>query len=270
MKIVLMLISVLSLFSVLATAGDTRLRVMVFNIAAGHGDLDRIIGEIDSARPDIVGLQEVDKHWSARSGWADQPALLAEALGMEVFYAPIYRIPHPEEGRPVREYGLAFLSRLPILESHNHPLTRHSTQQAGAEPEPKPGFPEIAVRFGGQTVRIFNTHLDFRADPRVRRIQVGETLARLERIDGPVILMGDLNATPEKEELQPLFARLPDAWDEEKRGPGHTFPAREPDRRIDYLLASDHFEVKHAKVIATEASDHLPLVFDLALRPAKD
>ncbi len=270
MKTALMLLSAFLLTSIPAVAAETRLRVMVFNIAAGHGDVNRIIREIENAQPDIVGLQEVDKHWSARSDWRDQPALLAEALGMEVFYAPIYRIPHPEEDRPAREYGLAFLSRLPIRESQNHPLTRLTPQRADTEPEQKPGFPEIAVRADGQTIRLFNTHLDYRRDPRVRQIQVAETLARLRQIDGPAILLGDLNATPEKEELQPLFEHLRDAWKEETMGPGHTFPADNPDRRIDYLLVSDHFEVKHAEVISTTSSDHLPLVFDLVLRPGVD
>jgi len=243
------------------------LRVMVYNIAAGHGDLARIAEVIREQQPDVVGLQEVDKHWSGRSNWEDQTTRLAKELGMEGFYAPIYRLPHPEEGRPEREYGLAFLSRLPITHSLNHPVSRLSTQSPDARPEPKPGFPEITLEIGNRTVRFFNTHLDYRGDPRVRQMQVAETLAIIGEVKEPTVLMGDLNARPDQAEIQPLRKLLRDAWDEKKLGPGHTFPANQPDRRIDYLLVSDHFEVKQAAVIPTDASDHLPLVFDLILRP---
>lgn len=72
------------------------LRVMSYNIAAGHGNLDRIIEVIRGSGADVVALQEVDVHWSERSGFADQAALLGDALGMEVFYAPIYTFPPAE------------------------------------------------------------------------------------------------------------------------------------------------------------------------------
>ena len=36
------------------------LRVMTFNIAAGHGDLEQIASAIRTAAPDIVALQELD------------------------------------------------------------------------------------------------------------------------------------------------------------------------------------------------------------------
>ena len=42
---------------------------------------------IDESGADLVGLQEVDKHWSARSDWADQPAWFAQRLGLHVAYA---------------------------------------------------------------------------------------------------------------------------------------------------------------------------------------
>jgi len=45
------------------------LRVMSYNIAAGHGDLNRIAGVISEEDPDVVGLQEVDVYWSDRSGF---------------------------------------------------------------------------------------------------------------------------------------------------------------------------------------------------------
>lgn len=238
---------------------------MTYNIAAGHGDLGGIAEVIRQRAPDIVGLQEVDVHWSGRSEWEDQAQRLAEMLGMEIFYAPIYRVPNPKEGQPVREFGLAFLSRHPIRAKINHQITRLSTQPDESQPELKPGFPEIVVDIDGRPLRLFNTHLDYRPDPRVRVAQVKEMLEIIGEINGPTILLGDLNARPDAEEIRGLLARFRDAWNENERGPGHTFPAKNPDRRIDYLLVSEEIQVERVEVIATEASDHRPIVGDFLL-----
>ena len=237
---------------------------MSYNIAAGHGNLDRIIEVIRSSGADVVALQEVDVHWSERSGFADQAALLGDALGMEVFYAPIYTL-HPAEGRlEDREYGLAVLSRLPLREARNNQITRLSTQAEDPPPEPLPGFPEVVIEVEGAAVHLFNTHLDYRADPRVREMQVADMLRIMGSADRPTLLLGDLNAEPGDPELDPLFQRLEDVWSDDL-GPGLTFPADDPVKRIDYILASSHFAVGNVEVLETEASDHCPVVADLLL-----
>ena len=43
-------------------APETTLRVMTYNIHAGHGDIDRTAATIRALSPDIVGLEEVDVH----------------------------------------------------------------------------------------------------------------------------------------------------------------------------------------------------------------
>jgi endonuclease/exonuclease/phosphatase (EEP) superfamily protein YafD len=45
-----------------------------------------------------------------------------------------------------------------------------------------------------------------------------------------------------------------------------TFPASAPDRRIDYLYVAGATRCESAQVLASEASDHRPLVFRLRLR----
>jgi endonuclease/exonuclease/phosphatase family metal-dependent hydrolase len=57
---------------------------------------------------------------------------------------------------------------------------------------------------------------------------------------------------------------LPDIWRAEF-GSGFTFPATEPLRRIDYVLASPHFRTQNASVPAVLASDHRPVVVELRL-----
>lgn len=247
-----------------ADAGATSgLRVMTYNIAAGHGDLTRIAETICSAEADVVGLQEVDVHWGDRSAFADQASELAARCGMDFRFGPIYTLPSAEPGGTPRQYGVAVLSRHPITAWENHPLTRLSTQ-TDTGPEPLPGFLEVTVDVDGTPVHVFDTHLDFRPDPAVRRAQVAEMLAVIGVSDRPTILMGDMNAPPEREELAPLFRRFRDAWSQGADA-GFTYPGVEPVRRIDYVFHSGALRVVSARVVASDASDHRPVVVDFTL-----
>ena len=247
------------------SAPDRRIRVVTYNIHAGHGDLARTAETIRALSPDMVALQEVDVHWSERSGFVDQVAALASALGMEARFAPIYSLPNRDNSAVPREFGVAFLSRHHIVTWRNDTLTRLSTQDSNAVPAPAPGLLEADVDVGGSRIHVLNTHLDYRADPRVRRTQAGEMAAVIARVGEPLIVFGDLNATPDAGELEPLFARLRDAWPVNS-GSGDTYPADAPTKRIDYVLVSRDFRVVSARVPVSIASDHRPVVVDLAWR----
>lgn len=234
-RAVVLLTAFLLVVAAVPAAGATgaALRVLSFNIHSGVGvdgrlDLARTAEAITDSRAEVVGLQEVDVHWSARSGYADQAGELARRTGMNLFFAPIYD-KDPEPGRAERRrYGVAVLSRFPILRAVNHAITRLSTVDA-TPAGPMPGFAEAELEVRGRALRFFVTHLDHRPEPGVRSTQVGEML----RVLGPGVLAGDLNAGPAAAELQPLFDRLPPTEVE-----GSTFPANAPDRRLDYVLST--------------------------------
>lgn len=258
-------------------AAAVPLRVASYNIHAGAGmdnvfDLDRQTEALRALNADVIGLQEVDVHWDARSEWRDMATELAGRLGMQVYFAPIYDLDPPAADGPRRQYGVALLSRHPILSAENHDLTRLSTQDPNPVPAPAPGFPEIVIRVKGLPVHVYDTHLDYRADPSVRAAQVADTrrimaedcdaLGRCPR----QILTGDFNATHDSPELAPLWDTLTDAADVTGLDAA-TYPADVPRDRIDYVTASrDAVEVRSAEVPDTLASDHRPLVVDLALR----
>lgn len=244
---------------------DVPLRVMSYNIRSGNGNLDGTADAIRASAPDVVALQEVDVHWAARSGFADQASALGERLGMQVRFAHIYELAPMSAAQPPREFGVALLSRYPIVQWRNGTLTRLSTQQANPVPTPMPGLLAATVNVRGTPVRVFNTHLDYRSDPRVREQQIAEMLADIGVPSVPTIVFGDMNAKPDALELQPLLRRLRDTWPA-AAGPGFTYPAEAPSERIDYVLVSPHFIVRAASVPATEASDHRPVVVDLVLR----
>lgn len=223
----------------------SHVRVMTWNIAAGHGDIARTARVIASKNADIIALQEVDVRWSERSSFVDQTDSLAKLLHMKAAFAPIYEI-------GTRKFGVAILSRYPIVTSTNHSITRLSTQQQNATPAKAPGFLEASIDVNGTRVRAFSTHLDYRADPSVRRTQVGEMIEIMRQSNTPLILFGDLNAGPDADELAPLrFLR--DA------GEGMTYPAQSPTKRIDYVLVSSQLSVSDVRADSTDASDHRPV-----------
>jgi endonuclease/exonuclease/phosphatase family metal-dependent hydrolase len=161
---------------------------------------------------------------------------------------------------------VALLSKLPVISFTNRPIARLSTQEANPRPTPMPGLLDAMIDVHGTSVRVFDTHLDYRADPAVRAQQVAEMLDYIGTPSVPTILLGDLNATPDAVELQPLFARLRDTWPS-SAGSGFTYPAEAPRKRIDYVLVSRHFGVRSAAVPATVASDHRPVAIELVVAP---
>lgn len=238
------------------------LRVMTFNIHTGIGsdgvlDLARTAGAIRDSRADVVGLQEVDVHWDARSDFRDQARDLARMLHMRVFFAPIYDLP----GQPRRQYGVAILSRFPMLRTTNHLITRLSTQEQNPVPAPAPGFAEAVLLVHGMPIHVYSTHLDYRADPSVRAMQVADTVRIMAKDRGPQVLLGDFNAPHDAAELAPLWTELTDATPA-----GLTYPADVPTKRIDYVTVSSEVLVRAATVPATLASDHRPVLADLAFR----
>jgi endonuclease/exonuclease/phosphatase family metal-dependent hydrolase len=244
---------------------------MSYNILHGAGedgvfDLSRTAVAIRAQHPDVVGLQEVDQHWGDRSDFVDEPAALASMLHMHVFFGEIYDLAPLTTGDPDREYGVAILSRFPILHAVNHDITRLSTQDPNPTPQPAPGFPEVVINVRGVLVHVFDTHLDYRGDPSVRELQVADTVAIMSAAGGRQILVGDFNAEWDAPELAGLHHYgLVDAWSVTGRPDGDTYPSGAPTERIDHITVNPGITVRDAAVPITLASDHRPVVADLAI-----
>ena len=242
------------------------LRVMAYNIHSAIGedgvlDVDRTAATIRAQHPDVVGLEEVDVNWATRSNYLDEARELASRLHMHVFFAPIYDLPPDRPGAPDRQFGVAVLSRLPMLATENHSITRLSTQDPNPVPALAPGFGEVVVNDRGVRVHVYVTHLDYRADPAVRAMQVADTLSILDADPAgePQVLIGDFNAPPSATEIAPLLARMQDT----APSGGPTYPADVPTSKIDYVTAAGWFRVLGGYVPDTQASDHRPVVTQL-------
>ncbi len=244
-----------------ALAGPGRAMVILtFNIRHGAGldgvvDLARVAAEIRLSGADVVGLQEVDRHFDARSGFADQPAQLAQMLDMQLAYAPNVDLEPSAPGAPRRQYGTAILSRFPIVS------VRHTLLPSAADEQR--GLLEAVLDVGGTAVRFMTTHLDVvSADVRLR--QAGTVAAAVARSAEPVVLTGDLNATPDAPEVTTLTALLADTH---PGGGGFTIPSDVPAARIDYVLSALGGT---CTVPATEVSDHRPVLATVAVPGAAD
>lgn len=268
------------------------LRVMTFNIKHGQTntvctqppsipgqppspdcnlDLQASVAVIRSHNPDIVGVQEVDRFW-ARSGYQDEPAVLAATLGMphSCYGANLDHPPDVHATQP-HQYGTVILSRFPIAACTNTLLPRTGSNE-------QRGLTLAVINVRGVPVRFYNTHLHTTAADRL--LQTEQIAREIDAApEGLRVLTGDFNARPTSMELAPIQARFTDAW--QKAGTpagdnadGLTSPARvtgNPTSRIDYVFVSSRISVQSASVPIDAqtrvASDHYPVVTSIAWQP---
>ncbi|MCM3629116.1 endonuclease/exonuclease/phosphatase family protein [Paenibacillus glycanilyticus] len=244
---------------------ETAIKVMEYNIHHAEGmddilNLNRIGDVIKSSGADIIGLQEVDNHFSTRSNFEDQAKWLANYLGMHYQFAANLDNDPLNAGEPRRQYGTVILSKYPILSSENHLLD--NTQY----PAEQRGLAKTVINVRGNHINFYNTHLDNKT-PEARNIQVNEILGIVNQDNGTSILVGDFNATPDSPEIIKMSAQYHDTFAELGLNDAYTsyYYSDKPNRRIDYIYTSDDVKIKAGKVIDTIAADHLPITAELVI-----
>jgi endonuclease/exonuclease/phosphatase family metal-dependent hydrolase len=265
-------------------------KVLTYNI---HGwltpdttpNLDLVTAVIAASGADLIGLNEVFHPYPTAQG----PALevLARRLGMAyAFGATVATDPRPD----ALPYGNALLSRWPILAYAAHHLTPMTSYGQRGLLETRVAFPD------GEPFTVYVTHLDHRSeDLRVQQWAAALTWLGRDR-SRRHLLLGDLNALSPSDYIQPdalerisavqsergwappafrmieLVAKAgyEDAFVVGGTGPGETWTAREPDRRIDYILYPAAWSGVRVSCRrweagpAAEASDHLPVLAEFA------
>ena len=235
-----------------------RLRVLCYNIhhAAGvDGKLDvpRIARVIQSVKPDLVALQEVDRN-TTRTGKVDQTAELARLTRMNhVFGANI-----AFQGG---QYGNAILSRFPITEHRNHLLPNvDDGEQRGV-------LAAIVQVSKGRSLRLLATHFDHRrpdAERLASAIFVNKLAAKPPGM--PAIFAGDLNDVPDSRSLQEIDG----VWTRTNaRMIMPTIPVGKPARQIDYIFVRPkaRWTLVETRVLdEAVASDHRAIFAIVELR----
>ena len=202
-----------------------------------------VLAELDA---DIVALQEV-----APSSTHER---FLAGLAHETGY---HAVDGPLDTPRRRGSGNAVLSRHVILRISHHDLTIDGLEPRGAL--------DVCVDVGGRSLlRVVATHLGLR--PGERREQVRRLLAAVE-LDPPLptLLMGDLNEWY----LWGRPLRWLHAHFRERPTAPPTFPARRPVFALDRIWVAPTGTLRrlqrHASPLARIASDHLPLVAEIAL-----
>jgi endonuclease/exonuclease/phosphatase family metal-dependent hydrolase len=228
------------------------IKVMTFNIHHGKGtdskvDLYRIAEVIEKSDADIIGLNEVDKHFSKRSYYEDQISWLAKQLNMNYAFSPSLSL------KPMRQYGNALLSRYPIVAKNSYLFDFMPGIIEGRS------LLEATIQINDQLLLVNVTHLSM--NPFLHKKQTNFILNRLRHYSYPFIIMGDWNMKPGSRGWRKMTRETQDAWNMAGIGAGHTYPSLRPIVRLDYIFVSRHFQVIKADVFAKtpNASDHLPL-----------
>jgi endonuclease/exonuclease/phosphatase family metal-dependent hydrolase len=230
------------------------LRVLAYNIHHGAGndevlDLERIARLIRSLDPHLVALQEVDNR-TERTGGVDQAAELGRLTGM----TPVFGKFMDYQGG---EYGMAVLSRLPVVGSTNHRLPE------GAEPR-SALVVRVQLPEGGGEALFASIH--FYRTEEERLAQARRLLELIEPEEVLVILAGDFNSTPDS----PVMALIGETFTiPDKEGDRLTFSSDRPRVEIDFVAwrPAERFAAVESRVIDEPvASDHRPVFLAVEMR----
>ncbi|HEV3409056.1 MAG TPA: endonuclease/exonuclease/phosphatase family protein [Chthoniobacterales bacterium] len=244
--------------------GPRPLRVATYNVHGcvgidGRRSEARIAEVIASLKADIVGLQELDLG-RARSAGVDQARLIAEQLGWSSIFEAAMR--HGQE-----HYGNAIISRYPLRLHRVCQLTGRGTWYCRET--------RVALWVEAQTehglVHVVNTHFGL---GRAEGFRQAEQLASADWLGGavahlPLILLGDFNSVPGWRAHRALAKQLLDLRAHLNSGRHRTFPTRLPLFAVDHILVNAALRPLSMRVhrdpVARIASDHFPLVAELAL-----
>jgi endonuclease/exonuclease/phosphatase family metal-dependent hydrolase len=293
---------------------SSTLRVVTLNFWGIEPPLDRrlalAIHQLRALAPDVICLQEV-RPWRDGDTGETTADLIAEQLGgMEARYSPSVRWEAGAHGKlsTAGEEGLAIVAKTgTILESKSLAL-----------PEPRPAdarqLLSVRIATAADPVWVHTTHLHYRLDDGVAREQQVLAIDAAIRACGrdndsaPQILTGDMNATPDSDEMRFLRGlttlggrrtHFQDAWLKHHREPqlssdpadGITWSAENPhtrplrsldiDRRIDFIYVTSRKRDGRATVVACDtalrdragddaicASDHYAVVADVQVAPS--
>lgn len=222
------------------------LRVMTANLLAPNRDTDRTVREILEARPDVLVVEELTPEW-----------LDALAAGGVTELLPFgYVVPRDDC------FGIGILSRTALtsreaLDLDGVPLLR------------------AKVDVGGRPLTVLAAHTLPPRTTEYARVwdhQMATLSELVESEQGAVVLLGDLNATPQARNYERLVSgKLRGAHEDRGRGlattwPNGVFPL--PPIRLDHVLVSRELAVRDVRELAPNGSDHVPVVADLALLAA--
>ena len=225
--------------------GRIDVRVVTYNVRGFRDGMGRVAAVVGELAPDVLLLQETGSRRALRRFASD-------------LHFAVARDPRSPLRRRAKD---AVLVALPWRLAGD----RQVRFSRSARWYPR-GALVAEIRHGAAAMHAMSVHLGLGGDE--RGVQAREVCALVEALGGPVVVGGDLNATPDRRAPARIASVLRDAWSEAGEGEGPTFPALAPTSRIDYVFVGGPVQIRAVSVGtggATAASDHLPVVADLSI-----
>ncbi|KAJ8316831.1 hypothetical protein KUTeg_004735 [Tegillarca granosa] len=241
--------------------------------------IKRVRQIIRKINPDIIGLQEVRyEHLKGGRLGPNQIGHLAKILPEYQFiFTPGQLQPNSlSEGRT--EEGVALFSKYPMVSYHNILLFRNRSNSADLHQRVCQHIVIQHPVFG--LINILNTH--FSLSHEAREKSVVQIWRYIQKLTGPVIFLGDLNAEPQEKAIRFLRGEISlddeytfefrDLWSyqHDDSETGQTYNALEETlkKRIDYIFMKNHKHLKLVNISVIDdgtrgleaASDHVPLL----------
>jgi endonuclease/exonuclease/phosphatase family metal-dependent hydrolase len=223
-----------------------RLRVLVYNVRGFRSGVAAVAAALEPHRPDIALLNECRSRGRLRR--------FARAVEME----PVSPRWFPLSRTPRNAVLVRPPWRLVEWRLHRFGLSKRFYPRGA-----------LVAHLGRTGHRVWALSVHLGLAPGERRRHAEELLGLTRKLNGPVLMGGDLNEVPTGGAVAWIAERMWDSWREAGEGAGGTFPSADPTQRIDYLFRTGHFAVEAATVGGPEvagASDHRPLLVDLVLR----
>lgn len=222
------------------------LRIASVNVQASNRERKHLADFVANTDPDFLLLEEMDPSWQ---DFARQ--LKQRFADSRLLVTPGY-------------FGLALYSRYAINRTEVRHFGEHSQYAIIAD-----------LQVDGQNLSIIGAHVTAPTEERffnLRNRHFHELAEIARKIENPVILAGDLNASTWSPYFRELLqnTHLKDA----RQGFGiqPTWPVQVPFLRIpiDHCLVSDSIRVEHWKLGPNVGSDHFPILVDFSIEASTE
>lgn len=239
-----------------------------------------ILSTIISAKPDIVGMQE---YYSRKKGRYAMTDSISQLIKVPYYHAEA----NMESTKEMM--GIAIFSRFPIISKGVVTIGEEGSGNQCIYAD---------IKKDGQILRFYCVHLQsIQFEP--QDYQYLDTVAKsgkadlssTKRLGGklkraflkraeqvltikqhasaspyPYVISGDFNDTPTSFAVNQMAKGIKNTFREKGFGLGRTYNGDFPNYQIDYIMASNRFDVSNYEIIKQKLSDHYPVYADLVLK----
>ena len=224
------------------TAAEPNLRVVSYNVLRTNSNHAEALAFLQSTDADIIALIEVDQEW------------LTALSPLEETHPHIAHIPNNHN------FGLALYSKHPVAKFRR--------------PMPTRGHPLLLAQidFNGSLLHVVVAHPVppvSKAAADIWREYLTKSAEQVSLLEGPILFMGDFNATP----WSSTFPGLIESTKLQDSGRGHGFQSTWKRSNllfnipIDHVLHSSELQPTARSIGPSNGSDHSPLLVDFAFSP---